>query len=647
MSILETFYILFENKGAKETEAAQDAATASAKKTAAQIEATGTAGELAAGKIVAENSRISESFDVIKEHAGEMASRLIEHALEVAAAFQALFAVERLVDNFFETAENSDQLGERAKSIGVQTEFLDAWGNAVKRVGGTAEGFGTSLENVNRQLTRIEITGKSRMLPFLQSLGLGVEDTKLSFEKLLPKLAGATEGKDKKETAGALRGIGFDEGTIRLLQRGRAGVDELIARQKQLGLTTAEDAETAEKFNIEWDDIKQLFHHITVELNTYFLPALESVLNVIEAITEFLSSHKNLVVGFFLALGAAVIYAADAFGVLDFVIAAATSPITLLVAGIAAIIAVFALAYDDIVNFGENNKSIIGELAKRWPIVGIIAHKILEAFHALRVGAVETFEALWYWIEKIPQGVEQWREIWTNLFSHLRGPPEIFGKAIEQLAEAVTWGFSNIGGVLRFFWNLLKSVFGLISDIIVDPIHSFQNFEKAIQKTLADLGTDFPILTKIMAAAFADMESIATAVIKIWNEVAGAVSSAVARIGGAVSAVKSFAGGVPGEISATVRHHLPTWLGGTPEPDPGLAAAQGALAGAQAPIGAQTSGSILAGASGATVSNVATTGPITIQAQSNDPQHIADAVHTALSDHVSTAINNMADGRAN
>lgn len=380
MSIIDTFTILFNQKGAEDVKKGQDAATASAVKTAVALEATGKFGVEAGAAIVRENSKVAESFDVIKEHVGEFAETTLDQLKEIAVGFAALFAAEKLFDNFFETAEQTDQLGERAKSIGVNIETLQAWGNATKRVGGSADAFNGSIENVERSLTRMEATGKSRISPFFKQLGVSMVDAHGKAKKLfdlLPELAKATEGKDKQTSAGALRGIGFDEGTIRLLQAGGKEIDELIERQKKLGLATQKDAEIAEKFNREWDDIQQLFHSITVEFNTAFLPILQSILEAFESVIEFLRDNEDFVKGFFAALTVGILAVIGPITLLGYAMnlliggfLILTSPITLTIAALVAFATAIAFVYDDLKNFAEGNKSVTGVILQRWPVVG-------------------------------------------------------------------------------------------------------------------------------------------------------------------------------------------------------------------------------------------------------------------------------------
>jgi hypothetical protein len=685
-NIIDTFWVLFKSN-AKEVEEGAEQATAAGKKLGRELEETGEKGEHAGKRIEEENSRLAESFDKVKEHVHEFGERAVESAMEVAAAFAALFALEKLVDDVFETAEQSDQLGERAKSLGVETEELDAWGNAAKRVGGSADAFGESIINLDRQLTRLGDTGTSRMLPFFQQLGFSVEDTKKPIFELLRDLSKATEGKSKQETTGALRGIGLDEGTIRLLQRGGKELDEMLERQKKLGLVTNEDAEIAEKFNIQWDDVKQLFHSITVAFDSEFLPVLQRILEGVEAFIEYLESHKNLVTGFFIATAAAAIYAADALGIFGAVLAFVTSPITLVVAAVALLIAAFAFLYDDLVTFSEGGKSLIGELAKTFPLVGTAAHALIDSIAAVWTVLKDGVTSVVNWLKKVPKGFMEWLAFFEyvgiafagfveNIIKKIQDIFPGFSKLLSDVAGTVSastalWagvfasGFDIIKGLVMSFVDAFNAAFMFIADAITQPQKAVANFVERWNKSTQDI---LGIIPKVISEFDGLGEAFAKTgdwIIKVWQDILAIIDNTVGRVVANVEAVKNLVGGGFAAAGASVRAHLPTWFGGTPSPaanpvvamlsgprvpteddgsHPALAAAQAVIASQASPLMALSPQAIAGGAAPGAQTNTVIVGPTTINAPSSDPEAIGRAVDQRLAVHTSAAINQLSDG---
>lgn len=379
--------------------------------------------------------KVSEAYDKLKEHSHEALERIIEQTLEVIAVWKTLLGVEHLVENFFEQAERSDELGKQAKQLGINIEMMDAWGQAVIRSGGTAEGFNGSLAGLSANLERIATTGHSRALPFFKKLGIEVKDAtghvKSAFD-LLPELAEKIEHLPKNESNSILRFMGLDNGTIRLLQGGKHEIDELLERQKKFGNITKEDAEAAEKFNDEWSDIKQLFRNIVVAGDTEILPFFYELLVGIENFIVFLREHKDLVVGFFVSLAIAVGIAAEAFGVFGGIVGIIFSPITLIIVGVLALSAAIAFLYDDIVNFGEGNNSVIGELAKRWPIIGEIFKGLIEIVRAFWLGLKSGAEEVNGWVNTAFDAIVK-----------------TVTSAVNKMAELFDWLWKKIGWIFE------------------------------------------------------------------------------------------------------------------------------------------------------------------------------------------------------
>lgn len=686
MSILETFYIMFGSNAEELKKGAADAEQATNKLEAA-VERNGEKGEHSANKIHEAHSRLGEGIEELKDKFKEFGDSVIEQSLEIGAAFQAVFELEKLVDNFFETAEKSDQLGEQAKSLGVNVEQLDQWGQAVRRVGGTAEGFGQSLRSMNSNLERIAITGHSRALPFFQQMGISVRDAtghvKSAFD-LLPELADKFQNMPKSQSGAMGRAIGLDEGTIRLLQAGGKEVDELIARQKELGSITQEDAETAERFNREWMDVQEIFRNLTVAADTALLPALQFILEGVEAVIQFLREHKDFAVGALIALGATALWAAGTFGLLDAALAVLTSPITLLIAAIVAIGLAFAFVYDDIANFLEGNNSIIGDLAKRWPIVGEVIQKLAAIVSDVWQVFVSFFDDVKERMKAIPEGIRQWSEIFDwigayvqthiidkliEIFNSLPGPLK---EIISDVGNYYKTVFGAIPDAARLAWavivesakrgvEVLKAVFDLIGDAFTNPEHAFENFGAAMTKIFGEIKADLPGLGNAFHAVADDFVAIGNMIMKVFNDILATVTGTIDKITGAAGAISHGASSVYNAI----RHPFGGGGGGSgtsgqpgasgaPAPLPSavadnVAAGQATLGniGAGAGLMSQTSSSIATSARTANNNVTINGGPVTINTQSGDPAAIKQEFDKHLADQYTDYMNtHLADGMA-
>jgi hypothetical protein len=303
-----------------------------------------------------------------------MGEHMIGTFKAVAVAMAAAFTFNRIKDAIFEVGELTDQLGKSAERVGWDIGELDAWGQAVDRAGGSASGFVGTLDYLNKGMADIAVKGTSRLKPFFDELKINVLDAHKKvrpLQDLLGDLADRLSKMSKQESSGFAEKLGIDSGTLLLLASGRVAMDDAIKRQKELGVITQQNAERAEKFNDQWDDTKQIFRNIAAAIGDYIFPAFTKFLQMVERVTNYLSAHKGLIEGFFIGL-AGVIGVVFLPSIISATLAtlAFLAPWLLIGAAIAAVIAAFALFYDDVQNFLAGNQSVIGELSKTWPAVG-------------------------------------------------------------------------------------------------------------------------------------------------------------------------------------------------------------------------------------------------------------------------------------
>lgn len=192
----------------------------------------------------------------------------------------------------------ADAIGKLADSLDVAIEDLGAWSEAAARAGGSAQGFQGTLSTLNRQIQMAAAMGKGPGAMMLDELGIAYKDTSGKARdalEVLRDLAGKAETMSKQEFAGLAQKLGIDRGTIMLLQSGRASLDELIARQKSLGVYTKEDAEIAAKANDAMADFQQVLKAFAAGLLRVVVPALTFVTDKLTNMVNFLRQHRPFV----------------------------------------------------------------------------------------------------------------------------------------------------------------------------------------------------------------------------------------------------------------------------------------------------------------------------------------------------------------
>lgn len=175
--------------------------------------------------------------------------------------------------------------GRLAKNMGIATEELSTWQYVLKRVGGSAEDANNDLGVLTSAFQEIQLTGQSRLIPFLQLLGIQLGDLSDPTGTLL-KIADAFSKMDPRRSAAIGAAMGFSPAMIATLQEGRGEVERLIDAQQRLGVLTEEQARKAQAQEkaladllAKWDDLKRM-------LVENVAPVLTDVMGRILAISQ-------------------------------------------------------------------------------------------------------------------------------------------------------------------------------------------------------------------------------------------------------------------------------------------------------------------------------------------------------------------------
>jgi hypothetical protein len=311
MSILETFYILFKSD-TSELKKGADEAYKTTEKLSTSIKSTNQATEM-----------LGKSF-----------MGFASHLTTAVAAFVSLDAVVHGLKN---AIDYDIELGRASKALGVNVTELDAWGNAVKTTGGTAESFQGSLKNLAAH--------------FHTTAGVAI--------KALPQLSDVLSKVSRFSAFNFGKSIGLDEATILLLQQGRREVQEILKQQKELGLVTKDQIDISLKYDNSLNNLqhafRSLYNAIAVPLTPYLTVFLEKLTQGI----QYLTQHKDLVVGALTAI-------ATVFGIIAIETVIAGGTISLVIGLVLGLIAVFAILFEDISVYMKGGKSFIGEYIQQW-----------------------------------------------------------------------------------------------------------------------------------------------------------------------------------------------------------------------------------------------------------------------------------------
>lgn len=449
-SVLETFLILFESN-ADDVDKGNEKAKQSADKLDGSL-----------NKVNASTEQVGAAFVTMLTTAG--------------GALASVLGVAAVISGVMSAADNADTLNDFTERLDLNIETVSAWGDAIALNGGTAEGFRGSIDALTDAVTTFAVKGQSRIAPFFKELGvemLDAEGKARNVMDLLPEIADAFEGLSKQESSAIGKKIGLDQGTIMLLQQGRREVDAQIARQKELGVVTEEAAEIAATFNDEQDNTAKVFRSLFTQIGTTILPIFTSVLRGFQTVGAFLTKHSDLIVGVLIGLGAAVaIFVIPPFLTAAAAILAAFAPFLLFGAIVAALVAGFALLYDDIMNFIDGNDSLIGQILTAFPMIGDAIQVLIDYFMALFDAGSWVFETL---ASLIQIGIAAWGMLDDSVGNFVQGliaNSTILTSIVAAVMQAFASMGEGVGSVWDFltakvqgFLNLIRGVIGLVKSI--------------------------------------------------------------------------------------------------------------------------------------------------------------------------------------
>lgn len=450
-SLLDTFALLFETD-------AGDAAD-EVDRLGDSLDGAGAAGDDAARGVKASDKAAADSTATMggltKALGGVIAGYLSWQAISAAV---------------FSQAVQTDTLGKFTDAMGLSVAEVDAWGEAVVRSGGSADGFRGSVQSLNEKLGDLALTGGGPAVEVFGRLGISALDSAGRIRKvtdLLPEIADSFQRLTKQESFSFGQRLGLDQGTILLLQQGRNSVEALVEQQRQLGGRTKEGYEASALFNDTLANTQRIFVGMSDSANQKILPVLVSILEGIQAVTLWAQDHQDVVTGFFVAASAIItgVYlpAITAAAAATLVAAA---PFVLIGAAIAAVSAAIAILYEDVRAYLGGQESYIGNLANKYEWFGKLINAVISGvkfvFSELADFSGEMFDNMSIAANLIG-------EVFKIVFGQMGIDMESFSAVASTVVDAIIAMFQMMGdaiaSTLDFIASPLETTKGVIDSI--------------------------------------------------------------------------------------------------------------------------------------------------------------------------------------
>ena len=446
-------------------------------------------------KLAAEVKETEKKLHESAENGKEFFASLKEHALEFFGVMASIGAILSFTEHMVKAEVATLRL---SKALNLDIEELQKWQGAVTLVGGSAEAFNASIKALGGSLVDIEksLPRSERAVKVLNAvMGAGYINKGQHKDTLqvLDDLSGRMEKMGAMEAIRLGGRIGLDDATIRLLRKGKEGIEELRHEAAELGLYTKEDAEAAEQLEEAQHKLGLSGAAFGRQIMTMIMPALQAMANGMLKIGKWMQENQQLVKAGLIGIAAGLV----AMGVAAYFAAppiiAALSPVYLIALAVAVLAAGIAYLWMEWQKWASGGKSSLAPLFQYlFDMWQQIKDVVLTLFSTLK-------EALMTYINL-------WIDAWNMVVAIFDGDANKIDKAFKALWDDLIVFFKYVLSVLLFNWsfcfhsllNIVEMVFGKIKDAAMKPLREIWEQLKQIGEAFKEMFAPEIASTKLM-----------------------------------------------------------------------------------------------------------------------------------------------------
>lgn len=195
------------------------------------------------------------------------------------------------------TAGNAE-LGRNSQLFGMSSRELDAWGNVLKNVGGTADDFQGSLQALQSGVAGIKL-GDAQILTPLARLGalgsIDINKGTVDIFKLSDALKRFKEANGEQLTYSLAQQLGIDKNTFMILMQGSDAVHKLYNESYKLSGVNEKNTESAKRFQEKIASLSMSLGGLKNQIMDSLYPSLNTVINqTTEGVQKFTEWDKSV-----------------------------------------------------------------------------------------------------------------------------------------------------------------------------------------------------------------------------------------------------------------------------------------------------------------------------------------------------------------
>lgn len=397
----------------------------------------------------------------------KLGGTLMELAVKGGALLGIGLSITSLWSGVSDVAASNFELAKLADRFGTTADAIDEFMDAGELLGISNEKTKGGLEALDRAVQDTAL-GLGRAKKVFEELGIEVQDSSGKIKPIttvMEELQGKISKLDKGTQIRIMERLGLDPSLLKLfnadlgdLRKRMADIDSATGFQLDKAVKRSQEFTKAQKeMKIEVATLSmylsKLKEKFAVDALPIFTKGIQIATEWFQKLVKFVLSNSKFVEGALIAIAGAITYfllpaairGAIAVGLM-------LAPFLLIGLAVAAVAAVFALAYDDITNFMEGNDSLIGQILEKWPVVGDIIRGVGDVFKWLAETVLDVLDI-------IAQG---WKLTFDAIYEVVAG---IFGFWADKTSE--------IGGVMGALKDLVGGVFTYWIDLITQFLGKF------------------------------------------------------------------------------------------------------------------------------------------------------------------------------
>lgn len=263
--------------------------------------------ELAFSSISKGVDTLDKKFTNFDEQVKKSTGNFEQSIKRMLAAFGGITTLKAAIKDVF--IEDGSRLAFLSMDTGESMEDLQAWGEAVKRFGGTAEGVQGSIKSLHDNLYKLARAGDREVATAFAFAEVDPMDSSGKIKKssdLLLDLAEKFHGLSMEEARFRSRKLNLDEGTIRALTQGRTEVEKLLAVQKENAVLFDEDRDAVISFKAALLDSAQAMKRVAAIGARFLTPIFIGLSRYIEKFINYIAKNKHFIIAFFSSIAAMI-----------------------------------------------------------------------------------------------------------------------------------------------------------------------------------------------------------------------------------------------------------------------------------------------------------------------------------------------------